>query len=613
MVARQGLHVGLLLSLLLGALVALTGSGLRDAGAICPTPRAQPGGRVPPGLRNPFDPPPPPDEPADPPPTPTDPPPVTGGGPNGPTTPTPNGPVTPPGSEPPPFSGPTGPRTRPARGLDALDDSSWELWWGLNRADVMPRVQRQDAKPDGTYARTLPPELRGAMDAVIESLADTDDSVVQAATGALACTVTSYRVLDTLVGLRKVAKGSDLFARDLAHLALGMRRDPELAEEMRAVLRNKHEEVVSRGFAALALIQLNEPKSMADVHAAVADLHEGDLAGAVLIALGRTRDPQHLPMLREAVARKGGSAVRLRRVRGDALTAMGILGDASAVSTLAPLLKDKENSIARTAALALGGLKGSAEAVKALKDDGLTSEDAFVRAYSAISLGRLGDPSALPAVARLTLAEDSAVQPFALLSVGLFHQSTGAPLLEAPLSEDPRTGRFNASALSAGLLGATDHRQRLLDALGDTRTTSAPACSAMGLGLMPAKEALLLLRRRFWFDGARARPGHDQALALLDPAVQSNWIKEELKRVKRSNAKQALVEALALCGGPAEGATLTELFQSTPKGDGGLRIALINATSAIVNDRDVSYPRSLLHHTYYLQPNIVLAHLAFLP
>ena len=552
------------------------------------------------------------DEPADPPPEPSDPPPPTpGGGAPPPTTP---GGAPPPGITPPglPPVGGT-PRSRPRTGLDSLDDAAWELWWGLNRADVMPRVTRQGAKVDEGYGRTLPAELRGAMDGVIAALSDDDDMVVQAAAGALAGTVTSYRATDTLAGLRKVAQGHDLFARDLAHLALGARRDPELAEQMRSVLRNKHEEVVSRGFAALALIQLGEPTAMDDVRAAVADLSEGDLAGVVLIAMGRTKDAQYLPILREAVNRKGGSAVRLRRVRGDALTALGILGDPTTASLITPLLKDKEDHISRTAALALGGLKGSSEAVKALKDDGLTSEDAFVRAFSLVSLGRLGDPSAMPAVAGVAVKEDFAVQPFALLALGLYKDAAGASLLTAPLSEDPRTGRFNASAISAGLLGATDQRQRLIDALGETRTTSAPACSATGLGLLGAKETQILLRRRFWFDGARARPGHDVALALLDPAVQAGWIKDELKRVKRNNAKMVLIDALALCGGPSEGALLAELFQSAGKGDGNLRVTLINATAAIVNDREISYPRSLLLHTYYLQQNIVLAHLAFLP
>lgn len=614
----RGLHLGLLAGLLL----SLTGA--REAGAVCPTKNpgpqggnARPQGALPPGLREPFDPPPPTTDPTDPPPPPADVPPTTPGGGAPPTTPGEAPPPSlPPGTTPPLPTGPGGPTTpreRPARGLESLDDASWELWWGLNQADVLPRVKRQDDLPPGEYARTLPPALRPAVDVLLEALDDPDVYVVQAATGALASTVTSYRVLDTLTALRRVAAGHEPFARDLAHLALGARRDAEAADAMRRVLRNRHEEVVSRGFAALALIQLQDVKGLEEVTAAAGDLTEPDVAGAVLIALGQTGDRQFLPVLTAAAERKSGSAVRLRRVRADAITALGKLGDPSVAPYLAGLLKDHEKVIARCAALALGGLKGSAEAVEGLRTAGLTSEDAFVRAFSALSLGRLGQASALPAMATRVLEEDVAVRPFTLLGLGLLKDKGATALLEDGLKEDPRTGRFGTSALAAGLLQAGDYRARLSGALTDVRTASAPACGALGLGLLASKDAAPALRNRFWFDSARSRPGFDRALALLEPEGQSAWLLGEIKKAQRSGTKQVLVNALATCGGPSEGAALAELWRATPAGDTNLKLRILAALAAIVGDRQVSPSRALLHHTYYLQPNVVLGHLAFLP
>ena len=615
----RSLHVGVLL----GIAILLAGTAARDAGAICPTksPGPQggnnkgPQGAVPPGLREPFDPPPPTTEPTDPPSAPGDPTqPTTPGG--GPPPTTPGSPPIPPSTPPPTPTGPgapTTPRDRPQRGLDALDDASWELWWGLNRTDVMPRVKRQPDEPDSEYARTLPPALRPAMDAVIEALDDPDVYVVQAAAGVLASTVTSYRVLDTLTALKRVAAGHEPFGRDVAHLALGARRDPEAADAMRRVLRNRHEEVVSRGFAALALIQLQDPKGIEEAIAASGDLTEPDVAGAILIGLGQTHDKQYLPVLKEAAERKSGSAVRLRRVRADAITALGKLGDPSVVTLLADLLKDHEKVIARSAALALGGMAGSTEAGDALREAGLTSEDAFVRAYSAISLGRLHHAAALPALAKRALEEEVAVRPFVLLGAGLLKDPGAKMLLEDPLQESPRTGRFGAGALAAGLLQSTESAPRLTAALNDVRTASAPACSALALALLGSKDQIPGLRNAFWFDSARARPGFDQALAMLDPEGQSAWLVGELKKSKRSGTKQVLVNALAACGGPTEGAALAELWQNTPKGDTNLRLRILNALAPILADRQPSTSRSLLHHTYYLQPNIVLGHLAYLP
>ncbi len=602
----------LILAALLLPLALLSG----QAGAICPSKVKGPGGAVPPGLREPFDPPPetPPDEPEDPPTPPADGDPTTPPG-SGPTTPS-GGPPAP--TTPPPetrLGGPTTPRSRPVRGFDALDANSWELWWGLNRADVLPRVTRQSDSPDGAYARSLPAELRPAMDALIDGLDDADSSVRQAAASALAGFVVDYRSKDVTTALRRITKGHDHWLRDLCHLGLGVRRDMESAEGMRQVLRSKHEEPVSRAFAALALIQLGTPEGMAEVEKAAEDLDEADVAGCVLIGLGQTKDVKHLPRLMEAAKRRGGSAVRLRRVRADALTALGKMGDPSSIAFLGGLLDERENVISRSAALALGGFKGSAEAAQLLREKGLVSDDAFVRAFAALSLGRLGDLGSMPALARRALEEEEvAVKPFVLLGVGLMRDVGGATLLGEALEESPRTGRFGSAARAAGLIRAgDDSRARLRVALSDVRLPSAPACSALGLGLLTDKDSVPHLRGRFWFDSTRARPGFGDALAMMDPEGQSAWLLSEYKLARRSSTRQALVEALSKCGGPTEGAALAAIYRDAPAGDTALRVKLLTAMAVIANDRIVSQPRSLLLHTYYLQPNDVLGHIAFLP
>ena len=529
MIRSHGLRLGLL-GLLLSTPAWL---GVQDADAICPSKlKPPPGGKAPggsvrPGLREPFDPPPIPQNPVDPrDPTTPDPtgadPTTPGEKPGTPTTPR-STPLPPPATPPTPgIGGPTTPRKGGVRGLESLDDASWELWWGLNSPDVLPRVKRQSDSPDGSYARQLPPELRAAIDIMIEALDDEDGYLRQAAIAALVGSLTTYRAQDALEGLRRVAtKGNDHWHRDLAHLGLGLRQDAESAEGMRQVLRSGHEAPVSRAFAALALIQLGEAKGMAEVAKAAADLDEPDIAGCILIGLGATKDKAHLPLIMEAAQRKAGAAVRLRRVRADALTALGKLGDPSTVSFLAGLLADKENSICRGAALALGGFKGSAEAAKALREVGLASEDAFVRGFSALSLGRIGDASVVPALARFSAAEkEVAVRPFVMLGAGLFRERSLETLLGDALQEDPRSGRFSAAALAAGLIGAADSRARLTSALTDTRTSSVPACSALALALLGTKEVQGDLRSRFWFDSARARPS-GKIEGLTDRGVQT--------------------------------------------------------------------------------------------
>jgi HEAT repeat protein len=598
------------------SIAALLGLGLAllpgQAGAICPSKKKGPGGAVPPGMRQPFDPPPeaPADEPVDPPPNDTVDPAPAGKGPTTPGgLPAPKAPTTPDLG-----GGPSG-RERPQRGLDALDDDSWELWWALNKSDVLPRVKRQADSPDGAYARTLPAELRPAFDAILAAMQDSEPTVREAAVGALAGFVTDYRRADAIAELRRMAQGADHWHRDLCHLGLGLRGDVESAESMRKVLRSKHEEPVSRAFAALGLINLGTAEGMAEVEKAAEDLEEADVAGCVLIGLGQTKDPKHLPRLMEAAKRRGGSAVRLRRVRADAITALGKHGDPSSIEFLGSLLDDKEKVIARAAALALGGFKDSEPAAQLLRKQGLASEDPFVRGFAAISLGRIGNLSSVPALAgRVQVEEEVGVRPFLMLGAGLTRDAGALVLLDEALQESPRSGRFSAAAVSAGLLSAPDEgRARLRAALSDVRKPSAPACGALGLGLLADKASVPHLRKAFWFDSTRVRPSFDDALSMLGAEDQATWLVGEYKAARRSSARQAIAGALAKCGGPSEGPALVEFYKAAPHGDAAVRISLLTAMAIIINDRVVSQPRSLLLHTYYLQPNDVLGHIMFLP
>lgn len=595
------------------ALLPFVGA-MRPADAICPSKFRRPGGSVPPGVRAPFDPSSPPaaDEPEDPPPA-TTPPPTTGPStPKAPTTPTAPPPAT--------VSGPDttgGPdRERRGRGLEALDEISWELWWGLNRADVLPRVKRQDDSPDGPYARTLPPELRPVIDVLLEALDDPDGGIRQTAASAFAGYAVDYRRTDVINALRRHAKGSDHWVRDLCHLGLGLRKDKDSVAGMRATLRSKQDISVSRAFAALGLLMSGDTESLEDVTKAAEDLEDTEMAGAILLAMGQTKDLQHLPRITKMATRKaGGPAQRMRRVRSDAIIALGKMGDPTSVSVLDELIDDKERVISRSAALALGGFKGHEGALEVLRTKGLASEDEFVRAYSAISMGRIGSTAQVPVLARFMEQEKSvAVRPFAVLALGLLRDITSSMVLGTVLEETPRGGRFSAGAIATGLVkGGDDLRGKLRGALRDTKSTSAPACSALGLGLLYDKDTVPHLRERFWFDSTRVRPGFADGLALITPEEQAKWLVEEYKNARRSSQRQALADALSMCGGPGEAGALVQFYKATPAGDGALRVGLLTAMTVIANDRQVSKPRSLLLHTYYLQPNDVLGHIAYLP
>lgn len=504
--------------------------------------------------------------------------------------------------------------TPAARALDTLDARTWEDWWEANRALLLPPVRRRDGPAGGPYAETLPTALAPLLDIVLAALRDDDERVREAAAGALAVVPPGPRAHEVRERLRATFERGRPYERDLAGLALARHGDALAADGLRRILANPREERVSRGYAAVALVLLGDEPGLAAVADATTDLGEPEVAGVALLALGRLGGARHLPVLRAAAERRLRAAARLRRVRGDALVALGSLGHPSTVPYLAGLLRDRERAIARSAALALGGCRHDPAAARALVEDGLGADDAFVRAFAAVSLGRVGEASAVPALARR--AQDDpcpAVPPFALLGLGLLHHPTAAPFLDEPLREAPRTGRAAAAALAAGLLPAPACGALLVGGLDDGSSPRVPDAAALGLGLLGDRSAVPALGTRLWQGTTRLRPGFAEGLAHLEPRHLAQRLALEAQAARTGAARRAAVGGLGLCAGPEDARALAALWGEASAGDSALRRELLAAMARVLSDREPSFAARLRAHVCYLHPNLVLDHLATLP
>jgi nucleoside phosphorylase len=121
-------------------------------------------------------------------------------------------------------------------------------------------------------------------------------------------------------------------------------------------------------------------------------------------------------------------------VRGSAATALGALGDRSAVQPLCDALKDDDPKTRGSAATALGAL-GDRSAVQPLCD-ALKDAAAAVRGSAATALGALGDRSAVqPLVALLADPSDqarlSAINSIGALADHLVSEDVISPLIDA--------------------------------------------------------------------------------------------------------------------------------------------------------------------------------------
>ena len=108
-------------------------------------------------------------------------------------------------------------------------------------------------------------------------------------------------------------------------------------------------------------------------------LDDPDRVRPLFLALGRSRDPRVFPALQALI----GPSVRSR---ADLVTALGLLGDARAVPTLAELLASDPYVPVRTAAAtALGRLSGT-EAQTALQQAAARERESLVRTAIAAAL-----------------------------------------------------------------------------------------------------------------------------------------------------------------------------------------------------------------------------------
>ena len=130
-------------------------------------------------------------------------------------------------------------------------------------------------------------------------------------------------------------------------------------------------------------------------------------------------------------------------VRSEAARALGNLGDRSAVDALVAALDDENRGVRRSAASALGNL-GDRSAVDALVGT-LSDEDSFIRFCAAQALGQLGDRSAVDALVGTLSDDDDFVRQYAARALGELRDRSAVDALVAALSDDDDSVRSGAA------------------------------------------------------------------------------------------------------------------------------------------------------------------------
>ncbi len=319
-----------------------------------------PGGSVKPGLREPTDPPPETQEPTDPdskePTDPTTP----GSKPSAPTTPNlPGAPApTTPGT---PKVGGTG------RKAPAVDNTTWETWWELNRVEFFPHrwVGAVVSPEDGELVRAGPQHLhpdvvKSKVWPVLMATKDHKHAFVQEAAlitmGRVAANEEQRAEARTIL-LKKLKHRNHLIARSAA-LGLFYVADEKTILPMYRVASDEKTEEDVRAFLALTMTNLKHPMA-AGLLKKMADTKKGyyELVGSALMGLGYNgiEEDKTVPeFLYDVAFRRKNTRSKYRAL---AVESFGRIGDLQV--GMEPILKgltDRDSEVRRSAVIALGVL-----------------------------------------------------------------------------------------------------------------------------------------------------------------------------------------------------------------------------------------------------------------
>lgn len=455
--------------------------------------RDPPGGELPPWLKEPKDPQPPPRDPSE--------------------------PTPPPYATPPPPPELAVPPREPGAPLPtAANLPDWSKWWRANGSAFMDLEHIRGKAGAPAETEPLFPEAYRKMiaEGLREAALNTElpDGVRAASAIALA---RCRRPGDDEVLLGLIGPDQPGAVREEAALALGIygKSLPRIRGALISLADDTSIPDCTRGIALLSLGLLGEWS--AELGTCISRrLHGGesgeDLPVCALIAMGLAGGPDQAAVLSSwLTAGKLGETPVSDLVRSWIAWSMGRIEEPSVLDTLIAQYRKSGPLTRGSIAIALGRVGGASTesvgaAIAALTRILQWEPDEAARSFALIALGRIGAARGLKSECRIPLRHSreshirtGRIRPFLLIGLGILgrggkdHAAYLASLVKPLLVEAEKAGReAGGEALACGLLedDRPETRKALLDLLTDeSRSTKTRGAAALALGMIKAWEA----------------------------------------------------------------------------------------------------------------------------
>lgn len=495
----------------------------------------------------------------------------------------------------------------------------WEWWWLYNGARFLNlkseiREQRSrtgttgevSAEERAARVASYAGEVRGRIAALLETACDDTGSRVRAET---ALALGRCGLAKEAAEIEKLLADRDLEVRESAVLALGIlgneKSVPKLVEIFdnapagKKLIGRDSDIATSTRFAAAVALGLAAKRAAKDDDTAMNALTDvlqkkvadQDIHTAAVVGLGIMQRTEAVPTLL-AVAQDDE---RNEHVRAFALTAIGKIGDRSAVTRVAKALHTKSEHVRRSAATALGLLVTSADeaTVDLLIGTATMDADRATKNFAIMTLGRIGGPKATTALEKLVASDDNYDVTHGALALGLALRNadsaarTKAGMLLHDRFKELTTCRVRgALAIGMGLAGYDGAAKELIAVVESNAHAHLRGECAQALGLLREKSAIPALRQAVkTAQDAPFRTNSAVALGLIgdDEAVA---VLKELTQESGGNIalSGAIMRGLGLIGDASGMKNLAEML--TPKESRDAVRAYAAEALGLLGDRD---------------------------
>lgn len=273
------------------------------------------------------------------------------------------------------------------------------------------------------------------------------------------------------------------------------------------------------------------------------------------IALGKAQDSRN-PKLGSPKAletlKKAHETETRDYIKNNILLGLGLTGDTSCARLIIDILRNKKEGIIGRAyaAMALGYLNCK-ETIQALHDTVSANDDAEVKCSACLSLGNLGDTSAIPLLASIlntpiaAKKEISSTRAFTALGLGrIGGQEAVKELAKAIALGEKDTDVRAAIAISLGAAGRSDAREALLALLED-RNGEIRGYAALSLALIKDPKACQTISDVL----ARNKSADAEGLMILGLGLTGDEnAKVDLRAILNNKKSRPLIKAAAAIG-----------------------------------------------------------------